>query len=92
MSGNKKRLKKERAKRFNYFVNQIVPELKKRYDVKVYGTFVKIRTTNNTYDYYPMGQKIAKVPKTSRDFFKWRDLSLNQFLTQFLNTYENGGN
>jgi hypothetical protein len=76
----KKEIKALKRQRLIEFKEKLLPKIK--FEVKEYPLFVKIFTPYNTFDYYPMGQRIAKVTNINK--IKWRDLTIDEFKDIFI--------
>lgn len=74
-------MKQERKERLAYFYTELLPLLKEKYDIVEYGTFIKIKQSSCSFDYYPMGQKICKMVKRKPN---WRELSIKDFKRVFM--------
>lgn len=75
-------MKQERKERLAYFYTELLPLLKEKYDIVEYGTFIKIKQSSCSFDYYPMGQKICKMVNNMKP--NWRELSIKDFKRVFM--------
>ena len=82
---NKRLSKKERLIDFK---QNVLPRLKKLYTVVEHPYFFKIiidhPTYEETFDYYPMGERISKKIVSKYPIYHWEDLTKDQFIDRFL--------
>lgn len=85
-------MNKKEKERWNHFVYDILPELKRNYEVKQFPKFIRIIGKHWDFDYYPIGQKCSinfsgKTPNYLILKFNknqvWGSMSLDVFESKF---------